>query len=423
MVLLTRSGPLPVAADAPVVAGATAGWRGTWSRALLFCCLSIALPSWAMAFETPPATEVEAILGADASGPNYRIASPVHSDGFMRIFVLDTAYGAFQVEGDDLIRTRIRELAALRKLQAMSESDVFLKSLRQAAAAPLRYGADLITDPGATLQKSFSGVANMFDRIGAGLSNASSNRDNVVSSILGVDEARRTLAVQLNVDPYTDFPPLASKLSDVASAAAVGGLSMKGLMMAIPGGAGIVVSSTSTVDTIKDTLAQKTAAQIVVLVKRKLLALKVPVATVDRFVQNRAFTPTDLLVVADALSRLRAPNSGLFLERAADATTRNEAFFQRRRAELLADNAKELGIGGFIGAGGFPLNQLKDGRIIALFPLDEVSWTEGVARAFQAVAQAVPAETGAPVLAITGRLTEEARANVLRLGWTVEAVR
>jgi hypothetical protein len=373
-----------------------------------------------MAFEIPPATEAEAILGTEASGPNYRVVSPVHSDGFMRIFVLETNYGVFQVEGDDLIRTRIRELAALRKLQAMSESDVFLKSLGQTAAAPLRYGADLITDPGATLQKSFSGVANMFDRIGAGLSGGRSNRDNVVTSVLGIDEARRSLAVQLDVDPYTDFPPLASKLSDVASAAAMGGLSMKGLMMVIPGGAGMVVSSTSTVDTIKNALAQKTAAQIVALVRRKLLALKVPPATVDRFVQNRAFTPTDLLIIADALSRLRAPDSGLLLARAADATTRNEAFFQRRRAELLVANAKTMGIGGFIGVGGFPLNQMKDGRVIALFPLDELSWTEGVARVFQTVAPAVPAGAGAPVLAISGTVTDEARAEITRLGWSIE---
>ena len=43
------------------------------------------------------------------------------------------------------MRERIREMAALRKLQAMSESDVFVKSLGQAAAAPLKFGADLIT--------------------------------------------------------------------------------------------------------------------------------------------------------------------------------------------------------------------------------------------------------------------------------------
>jgi hypothetical protein len=385
---------------------------------LVASCLLPLATSFAMAFESPPTAQAEDILGSEASGPNYRVEPLVRSDGLLHIFVLNTAFGSYQIAGDDLMRERIRELAALRKLQAMSESDVFVKSLGQAAVAPIRYGADLLTDPKATLQKSFSGVANMFDRIGAGLTNSGASRDSVVASVLGVDEARRTLAVQLGVDPYTDFPPLASKLSDVASAAALGGLSTKGLLVAIPGGVGTAMSSASTADTLGGTLAQKTSAQIVGLVKGQLLKLRVPANVADRFVQNRTYTPADLLIISRALRRMRAGNAALFIARAADAGTREEAFFQRRRAQILADNAKALGIGEFVSVGGFPLNRSRDGGIVAVFPFDQTAWTENVAWSFEAVAKSVSGQPR-PVLAITGKLTDEAQANVTRLGWTI----
>ncbi|MEJ1934572.1 hypothetical protein WDZ92_30610 [Nostoc sp. NIES-2111] len=232
----------------------------------------------ARAFEDPPATDARTVLGDLASGPGYAVAPGVGSDGLLWVFTIRSAYGVQQVAGESLARERIRELQALRKLQAMSESDVFLQSLGQTAAAPLRYGADLITDPQKTLTNSANGLANMFDRIGSAVANRGATRDGVATSLLGIDSARRQLAVQLGVDPYSDFAPLASKLTEVARASALGNLSVKALLMAVPGGAGIAVSSASTADTIRNTLAEKTSTQVVEIVLGMLARQKVPAA-------------------------------------------------------------------------------------------------------------------------------------------------
>jgi hypothetical protein len=394
--------------------------RSRWLAALAALWAACALAAPAHAFEDPPVGDAEALLGAKAKGPNYRIAPEVRSDGLLWLYVIETRFGTYEVAGDDLLRHRLKELAALRSLQAMSESDVFVKSLGQAAAAPLKFGADLLTDPGATLKRSASGVANMFDRLGAGINNAGASRDNVLTSVLGVDSARRTLAVQLGVDPYTEFPPLAQKLTDVATAAAVGGLSMKGLMMAIPGGAGVAVSSASTADTVTGLLAEKTSSQVIQIVLDNLQRQKVSPQLAQRLVQNRFYTPTDLLLMAHALRTLKASGAVLYVARAADAASRDEAFFQRRRIELIAANARALGITSFVDMGGFPLNKTADGRLVAVFPLDEVAWTERVARAFTAASQAAGQQSAPPVLAITGSLTPMAQEEVGKLGWQVQ---
>ena len=397
----------------------TCSWRKTVS-AILF---SLTIPHAALAFETPPTARAEAVLGAEATGPNYRVDPEVRSDGLLRLFILRTRYGVFDVDGDDLMRQRINELHALRKLQAMSESDVFLKAAGTAAQAPLVFGQDLIADPKATLEKSMSGVANMFGRIGAGLENRRANRDNVATSLLGIDAARRALGVELGVDPYTDFAPLASKLNDIATATALGGLSIRAALAAIPGGAGMAVSSTSTVETIRGTLVEKTSAQIAEEVKASLARLRVPPSVASRFVDNRRYTPADLLIMSRSLAALRAENTRLFIARAGDAETREEAVFQRQRAVLLARHAKTYGIGAFVDVAGFPLNRLNDGRVIAVFPFDEISWTERVAGVFQKAASSAPHDHGQPLLVTTGELTPLAKDEVARLGWSVEVIR
>jgi len=394
----------------------------SWRKAVSIIFFSLAIPHAAWAFETPPTAQADAVLGAEATGPNYRIDPEVRSDGLLWLFVLRTRYGVFDVDGEDLMRERIRELQALRKLQAMSESDVFLKAAGAAAQAPLAFGQDLIKDPKATLQKSMSGVGNMFGRVGAAINNRQANRDNVATSLLGIDAARRALGVELGVDPYTDFEPLASKLNDIATASALGGLSIRAALAAIPGGAGVAVSSSSTVETIRATLVEKTSAQIVEEVKATLAGLKVAPDVASSFVENRRYTPADLLIMARSLAALHADNTQLFIARAVNAETREEAVFQRHRAELLALNAKNYGIGAFVDVGGFPLNRLADGRIIALFPFDEVSWTERVAGAFQLVSSAAPHDHGQPLLVTTGELTPMAKDEIDRLGWTVETI-
>jgi hypothetical protein len=114
-------------------------------------------------------------------------------------------YGKFQVDGVDLTKLFIQELRALDALEKISQSDTFMQSLARSATAPIRYGANLITNPAGTVKDSLSGVANMFDRAGASLSNPQSDRATAPESLLGVDDARRELAVELGVDPYSSF--------------------------------------------------------------------------------------------------------------------------------------------------------------------------------------------------------------------------
>ena len=405
--------------------------QSTWSRLIILLLVAaplgvMTLSSTAAALELPKPEPVEKFLGSAATGSNYTVKPSVRSDGVMRIFDVDTRYGAFAFDGVEFTKLRLHELDAVAAIEKMSQSDAFGSALGRAALGPVKFGADLITKPADTVERSLNGVSNMFDRVGAGLANNRADRDPLLENLLGVSDTQRQLAVELDVDPYTDFPPLAKKLKEMAGAMAAGGLPVKAGLALVPGGVGIAVSSVATVSSAKDTLRDKTAAQVIAEVRSILLSLEVPAETTTRLVENRNFTPADLLIMALALKQLGARNSAAFIEQAAGAGSRNTAFYQRRRAQLLAAHSTELGgIDSFITIGGQPINVARSGYIVEAFTFDDIAWTSVQQRTFsEATAEIHRRNPGAaPILATTGAVTPMATRAISKLGWKIVQLR
>ena len=262
----------------------------------LVCLLPAVAP--AQTVENPPSFSAKQIGGIPPAGSNYTINFPVRSNGMLRVYRLTTPYGEFTVIGDAMMRMRVNELTALAALEKVSNSNTFRDALVQAGLSPLKYTGKLITNPVGTVQDTFSGIGAMFDRIGAGLAGQGQTPDKPLASLLGVTDARRKLAAQYGVDPYTDFPPLDAKLKQLAEAATAGGLVVSGALMAVPGAAGIVVSNLSTANKLNnvglDQLARDyTAAQILALNKQRLIAMDIhagierPAAGEPRFHPDR----------------------------------------------------------------------------------------------------------------------------------------
>jgi hypothetical protein len=378
----------------------------------------------AAALETVKPEAAQKFLGPAFTGPNYTVKPLARSDGIMRIFDVETPYGQYQFDGAEFAKMRLQELKATATLEKVSQSEAFVAAFGRTALAPAKYGVDLITNPVDTIGRSLGGVANMFDRVGAGLANNRADRDNLPDSLLGVSDSQRELAVELGVDPYSDFPPLAEKLKQVAGALAGGGLPVKAGLAFIPGGVGLAVSSASTVGNAKDVLSNKTPSQLIAEVRKILKPLDVPDETVDRFVENRNYTPADLLIVARALAQLGAQNTGVFVALAAEATTRNAAFYQRVDAELLAARSAELGgIAGFITVAGHVVTVTRGGNVVAAFPFDGLAWTAVPQRTFAEVTTGLPSGSGTPVFATSGEVTPMAAAEIGKLRWKIVRVK
>jgi hypothetical protein len=394
--------------------------RRAFISALCSVAFGAVMSTTVAALEVPKPEAAQKFLGPAFTGTNYTVKPVARSDGIMRIFDVETPYGQFQFDGVEFAKMRLQELKAVATLEKVSQSEAFVTAFGRTALAPAKFGVDLVTNPVDTIGRSLGGVANMFDRFGAGMANTRADRDNLPDSLLGVSDSQRELAVELGVDPYSDFPPLAEKLKQVAGALAGGALPVKAGLAFIPGGVGLAVSSASSVGSAKETLTAKTAAQLLVEVRAILKSLDVPDDTANRFVENRNYTPADLLIMSRALARLGAQNTAVFIALAAEARTRNVAFYQRSQAELLAAHSTELGsIANFITVAGRVVTVTRSGNVVAAFTFDGLVWTAVPQRTFREVTAELPRGSSAPVFATIGAVTPMAAAEIGKLGWKV----
>lgn len=376
------------------------------------------MPAWS---EPAPNFDPNRIPGIKAKGPNFSIANPVRSDGFLRIYNVRSPYGDFSVTSDAMMQVRQRELAAIIELDKINTSDAFNKALVEAGVAPIKFAGNLIINPLQTIGNTLGGIGNAMGQVGSGMANAGKSQDAPLGG-LGADQKRRELAAKLGVDPYTDFEPLAYRMQKLSEAAAAGGLVVSGAMMAIPGAVGLVVSNVATGGRVADMMRDYSAAQLMDINRQKLAAMGVERPVIEQLVTNRAYTPLDMTSMVASLETIQVDGRADFLRRAAGVKTREAAYFNRSYAELIADyNAKTGKIASFVSLGDFPFNQTRSGSITAVWPVDALSWTDSTAKAMGRVNEAVKRRgfPGRPELRITGQATSTAKERLRNMGWTV----
>ncbi len=384
----------------------------------------------AQTIEPPPSFNAAQIRGIACVGPNYTVLTPVRSDGLMRNYVLTTPYGNLSIAGDAMLRMRLNELQALALLEKVSGSDTFAKSLAQAGLNPLKYTGRLIINPLGTVKDTFAGIGAMFGRIGSGIHNAGKTPDNAMASLLGVTGERRELAATYGVDPYTDFPPLDAILKQLSEAAALGGLTVSGALLVVPGAAGIVASNLSTANKLNNVgieeLARKyTAAQILDLNRGRLTAMGVTPDLNAALLANKHYTPIDMAAMVAALDSMAGVEGrDVFVTHAAEADARSSAFFMRRLAELMAKDHRSRPYMRIVALGGLPFAITRDGRVVTAAPIDALSWTADTAARFGSFTatrrQISPNAKGE--LKITGMATALATRQLKASGWSVNSI-
>lgn len=376
-------------------------------------------------FEQAPSYDPTAALGAASSGPNYVVMSPVSSDGMLRHYTVHTRWGDFETIGDQLMAARIKEFNALHALDETNATKSFGQAVVKAGLGPVVFAGNMIAKPVDTTQNTVTGIGQTIGGISSSFSNLGKSRDDPISSLSGEAREKRLIAVELGVDPYTDFQPLAYRLNELASAAAVGHLAVSGAFMAVPGAAGLAVSNTASVGTFGGAISDYSSAQLMDINRDKLARLGVDGSTAASLFANPNYTPVDVTAIVKALVSLDGcSNIGPTVAQAARADSRGSAYFIRRRMELTAAwQRRNKTIVAFVGEDSvmFPLAQTTSGGIVGVYPIDILSWTPGTAQTIDAMtAEAQNSGAANKTLVITGAATPLARSNLAARGWTVQ---
>jgi hypothetical protein len=357
-------------------------------------------------------------------GSNYTIRATVISDGLINTYDLDTIYGPVRVESTALLLKRIGELRALAQIEQMKKSDAYVNAFKQVATGPIKTAEGLVTDPAGTVTNVVSGIGQLFSNVGSAVTSDSAYKGNVLNSASGQAAYKRQYAAQFGVDPYTNYEPLQKALTDLSWAAAAGGLTVKAAFMAIPGGAGAVVGATGSADSLTNILSDKTPPEIAIINQSALSAMGIPDASIQAFMYNNYYDPYEQTLLVNALAAMTGvADRGIYIDKAAGAFELPVAVFLRTRAQLISlYAARTRSVLRFVDANGIPVIQTKDGKIVAIFPLDYVAWTPNFAKKAESVAAAIKQMPGVSKkeLWVTGIVNPIARKALEAKGWKVE---
>ncbi len=339
----------------------------------------------------------------------YKVQNGVSVENYQYVFNVETQWGTFRIKGTTLLRVRAREMAATAKLEEIGGAETFVDSAGRTALKPLGTAKGLITQPGKTIGDTFKGVGNFFGGINAAMKATDPRKEGIVASVTGGAEARRKLAFDLGVDPYTSFKPLDEQLTRLATASAIGNTGVNVGLGFVTGGVGIAISATSTSQKLREALRDKTAAQLELTGREYLTAMGISKAAQDAFYANPSLTPTDKAVIVVALKTLgNVRGREIYIETAAHANSIEMAFYYRRQSELIARYNKKIApVSGFIRAGRAPMVQTARGTV-SILPVDYLYWSAPI----ESLASA-----GRGDMWITGRASNLATSQLAAKGW------
>src|SRR3954452_23439356 len=99
-------------------------------------------------FEELPELKASEILRPELlKSSHHTVREPVPTSSGMNEFTIDSDFGLFQADGNEMLVRRVNEIDAIARLREVSRGDEFKKSLVAAAKKPLNSAKNIVRDP------------------------------------------------------------------------------------------------------------------------------------------------------------------------------------------------------------------------------------------------------------------------------------
>ena len=371
---------------------------------------------------------------AQVSGKDFRIRDPVHSDGLMHRYVVESRFGEFEAYGRDELDLRLREVAALTQISETSDSEVALKAVARGIEGDVKSVVSVVKDPVGTVlgiprgighllggyrarAKELSQQAASADAAGDGKAPKDEPKNRArqyIDRYMGLSKAERRWYAKLDIDPYTRNEVLrraVRRLGKIDSGVSFG---MKFVSAGVP----YAGEARRALDAIYN---QDPA----VLRKKRRAALAgfgLTPAEVERFENTLLLDPTRQQALVDAMQALEGVDGREELLRTAmNVTSEVEVeVFLRSTRQLLRMHSNRP-VARLVAGVRMPCAQFADGRIAIFAAFEAVQWTSEVAGYEGAVLNSLPADIPAREVWLSGTLSPRARAALERRGWEVHA--
>jgi hypothetical protein len=381
----------------------------------------------AQEFEEAPVLSAAAILKPEFA-VGVRDAVPTY--GGRNGYMIDCAYGTFEADGNTMLVRRQREIAAIARLREISRTDEYKNALAAAAKSPAQVATGLIKHPVSTVTGVPKGLWKFMNRTGQGIKERVEGRqrseyeDSNAAQLIGFSKAKRDVALNLGVDPYSSNEALQRELNGVSWAAYAGKMTFSLATAPVGGGAGMALTATGVTSTFEQALRDQSPGDLRLANLKRLLAMGLSRADADAFLNNTAFSPsvqTALVLHLNALDGVA--NRGAFVRLANEQSMlEGDALFFAETSRILAQlhtDGRTLARLDTLDI--LPVALGTDGTAIVALEWDYAAWTQNAANF---VAQLKTATIGGKtpagyVVALSGDATPLAQQQLKAAGITL----
>ena len=404
--------------------------------------LSVALPCVAQtpepfevrraeaAFEELPELKASEILKPELlKGPHYVVRDPVPTASGMNQFTIDSDFGLFEADGNEMLLQRLKEIDAIARLRDVSRTDAFKKSLVAAAKSPLNSAKNIARDPAQAISNVPKGIMKFLGRaketvqnVGKG-SGEDEGEGSRLKDVMGYSDKKRQIALQMGIDPYSTNTVLQKKLDDVAWASWAGGFTFSVATFPVSGPIGAALTVTNLNSTVDQLLREKSPSELEQINRATFRAMGASASDIERILHGGAFTPTQSTTFAVNLKSLKGvANRGAFVKIAAQkSTTEADALFCVHTAALMNQIHEKIPIARITMLHDFPICVAKDGTIVVALQWDYAAWTSG-AGSFTNDVQKLAAQSGKTpnvFVALSGQVSPRLRQELEMRGFTL----
>src|SRR5215475_12769392 len=304
-----------------------------------------AIPRAEAAFEELPLLKASDILRPDIlAGPHHKVREEVPTYSGANQFTIDSDFGVFEADGNEMLVRRINEINAIARLKEVSRTDEFKEALQKAAKSPVAAAKAIANDPVRTIANVPKGLMKFMGRIGENAKSLGEKREGEeaegtqLQQVIGYSDAKRKVAISLGVDPYSTNSVLQHELDQIAWASFAGGAAFTLATLPVGGAAGTALTVTEVSGDFNDVLKEKSPTDLRTMNRRALLDLGATEKEAERFLNNNAFSPSaQTAFVLNLRSMKGVANRRVFVRLAGETTSsESDAIFCVQTAALMS---------------------------------------------------------------------------------------
>jgi len=395
--------------------------------ALLTAVILVSAGGWS---EEPQYTNADRVLPAAKAlppemveGEHFKVLDPVVNIFCLDQFRIQSDYGEFEAIGQMMLRVRLREIAALGRIEKVKASEVWIRAAGREAGKSVTAVGQVVAHPVRTAKGVKNGIARRFRKVKrevvqdvetvSGKGTASGKATTLGSRFLGLDKSYRQWSKRLGVDPYTSNTVLQQQLQRVARVDAGAAFGSKFIVPRLPG--------TGLIRDVYSAVWSHDSRELLELNTKSLVEVGIPQELMDGLFGQEFFTPSTTTALVAALVDLEGVGDRFILvEQALPTDSEPEAMYFLECILMAAwFHSNEEPLVKMIGGTGIPVGQTESGRIIAFDGSDFPHWREYTVPLANEFNDAYKDISDHREIWIAGEAAQSYKDQVEKLGWKV----